>query len=257
MKESPLFRLEGKVALVTGSTSGIGKSIAEALARAGAKVWVHGLNALAGERLASEINGRFISADLSEPEQVRWLASAIEDSEPCLDVLVNNAGFEVIMPFESYSMDVFDRILQVNLRAPVELTHLLLPSLKRSKAASIINVSSIHGTIPAPHNSAYCIAKAGLEMFTATLAVELGPLSIRINNLAPGAIRTNMNAKQLDALGPGTFDKWVPMGRVGVVEEMNGPVLFLASEASSYVSGITLTADGAYSRNLLRYRPQP
>ena len=256
MELSPSFRLDGKIALVTGSTRGIGRSIAMGLAGAGARVWVHGRDHAQGEQLAKEIGGCFIGADLCEPSHVADLASAITAEESCLDVLVNNAGFETIMAFEHYRMSSFDRIMQVNLRAPVELTQLLLPLLKKSHAASIVNVTSIHATTPAAHNSAYCMAKAAMEMFTATLAVELGPLGIRINNLAPGAIRTDMNSKLLDTLGPGTFDQWVPMGRVGLADEMIGPVLFLASEASSYVTGTTLLADGGYTRNLLRYRPQ-
>jgi NAD(P)-dependent dehydrogenase (short-subunit alcohol dehydrogenase family) len=257
MKTRPLFRLDGKIALVTGSTRGIGRSIAVGLAEAGAKVWIHGRDTSSGEQLAKELGVSFVAADLSESKQVLELAEVIGREESKLDVLINNAGFETIMPFDCYRMDVFDRILQVNLRAPVQLTKALLPLLKKSPAASIVNITSIHGSTPAPNNSAYCMAKAALEMFTATLAVELGPLGIRINNLAPGAIRTDMNAELIDNLGPGTFDEWVPMGRVGLSDEMIGPALFLASEASSYVTGTTLLADGGYTRNLLRYRPQP
>jgi len=257
MDPAPTFRLDGKIALVTGGTRGIGRAVGIGLAQAGAKVWIHGRASGPGEELAKEIGGRFIAADLSQPQSVQALAARLAAEEPRLDVLVNNAGMEHIMPFERYRMDLFDRVMQVNLRAPVELTQLLLPLLKKSPAASIINITSIHGSTPAPNNSAYCMAKAAMEMATATLSVELAPLGIRINNLAPGAIRTDMNAELFDALGPGTFDEWVPMGRVGNVGEMVGPVLFLASEASSYMTGATLVADGGYTRNLLRYRPQP
>ena len=250
------FRLDGKVALVTGSTRGIGRSIACGLAQAGAKVWIHGRESAEGEQLEREIGGRFIKGDLSDASQIARIAQTIAEEESALDILVNNAGFETIMPFESYRMSVFDLIMQVNLRAPVELTKLLLPLLKRAHSASIVNVTSIHAQTPAAHNSAYCMSKAALDMFTATLAVEFGPLGIRVNNLAPGAIRTDMNSTLIDNLGPGTFDEWVPLGRVGTADEMIGPVLFLASEASSYVTGATLLADGGYSRNLLRYRPQ-
>lgn len=246
--------LEGKTALITGGTRGIGAAIARGFVAAGAKVYIHGRDREIGEISARQIGARFLKADLLDPEASAQIDSALP--EPVLDILVNNAGAEVIMPFENWRMDVFDRIWQVNVRSLVDLTRKMLPRLKSSPASSIINVTSIHGRMPAPHNIAYSMAKAAVEMFTAGLAVELGPLGIRVNNLAPGATRTDMNSAMLDRLGPHTFDQWVPLGRVGSTDEMIGPALFLASEASSYLTGSTLTVDGGYVHNLLRYRAE-
>ena len=109
--------------------------------------------------------------------------------------------------------------------------------------------------MPYPHNAAYSMTKAELAMFTKTAAVELAPDGIRVNNLAPGAVETDINREVLDEIGREKFAEWIPAGRVGQTREMVGPALFLASPASSYVTGATLYADGGYLQNLVRYRP--
>ena len=256
MNTGQLFQLQGKVALVTGSTRGIGKEIARGLAAAGARVWVHGRGAEEVRQLATEINGAFIQADLAQESDVQRLAETIGASEERLDILVNNAGFEVIMPVEQMQMDVFDTIWRVNVRAAIQLTHLLLPLLKKGTPSSIINVTSIHDSMPYAQNSAYAASKAALAMFTRTSAIELAPCGIRVNNLAPGAIATDMNQEVIAQIGEQNFREWIPLGRVGNSEEMIGPALFLASQASSYVTGTTLYVDGGYLQHLVRYRPQ-
>lgn len=257
MDGSSLFSLEGKVALVTGSTRGIGAEIARGFAEAGARVWIHGREEEAGRRLAAEIGGRFVRADLAESSEIRALVEKVGAAESRLDVLVNNAGLEVIMPLDRIDLFTLDLIWRVNARAPVELTTRLLPLLRRAGNASIINVTSIHDTMPYPHNTAYSMTKAALAMFTKTAALELAPDGIRVNNLAPGAVETDINREVLDEIGRDKFAEWIPAGRVGQTREMVGPALFLASSASSYVTGSTLYADGGYLQNLVRYRPEP
>jgi NAD(P)-dependent dehydrogenase (short-subunit alcohol dehydrogenase family) len=244
--------LDGKVALVTGSTGGIGRAVAQGFAAAGARVIVHGRKHGAGEALAAEIGGRFIAADLADEAQVASLAQAVLDSETRLDVLVNNAGVEIIMPIEQMQMDALDQIWRVNVRAPFQLTQ--LPLLKASRG-SIINITSIHDTMPYPNNSAYSASKAALAMFTKAIAVELAPHGVRANNFAPGAVETEINREVIHAIGEDKFREWIPLGRVSQTDEMIGPALFLASDASSYVTGTTLYADGGYLQNLVRYRP--
>lgn len=246
--------LAGKVALVTGSTGGIGKAIAQGFAAAGAHVIVHGRNREAGEALAAELSGRFIAADLSDETQVVSLAEAVLSAEGGLDILVNNAGLEIIMPIEQMDMTQLDMIWAVNIRAPFQLVHLLLPLLKASRG-SIINITSIHDTMPYPNNSAYSASKAALAMFTKTIAVELAPHGVRANNFAPGAVETEINRDVIHEIGEDKFREWIPLGRVAQTHEMIGPALFLASDASSYVTGATLYADGGYLQNLVRYRP--
>lgn len=247
-----MFSLAGKVALVTGSTRGIGRAIAEGFAAAGARVWLHGRDRQEGVALARQLGGRFCQADLATPEGVRTLAETLAEVEEHLDILVNNAGIEIHMLLEQMDMATFDLIWNVNTRATVELTSLLLPLLRKTGTASIINVTSIHENTPFPGNVAYTMSKAAQSIFTRTIAVELGPLGIRVNNLAPGAVETDMNRESIQRSGS-TLSRRIPLKRVGQPVDMVGPALFLASDAARYVTGTTLYADGAYTQNLLRY----
>lgn len=252
MEPGPRFSLQGKIALVTGSTRGIGQAIAAGFAANGARVWVHGRDADAGEQLAQQLGGRFGQADLAEPSAVRTLAETLHAAEERLDILVNNAGMEIRMPLEQLDMATLDRIWQVNMRAAVELTHLLLPLLKKAETASIINVTSIHEHVPFPGNVAYAMSKAALSMFTRTIAIELGPYGIRVNNLAPGAVETDLNREALYNKGIKEFQARIPLRRIGQPVDMVGSAIFLASDAAHYVTGTTLYADGGYMQNLLR-----
>lgn len=257
MTQRPIYPdLQGKVALVTGSTKGIGAEIARGLAEAGARVWIHGRNAGDGRRLATDLRGQFVQADLSQESEVQRLAESIQTSESRLDVLINNAGIEIIMPLEQIDMASFDLIWRVNVRAAVQLTTLLLPLLKQAAPSSIINITSIHDTMPYAQNAAYSMSKAALAMFAKTSAIELAPSGIRVNNLAPGAVETDINREILAKIGNEQFQQWIPLGRVARADEMIGPALFLASQASSYVTGTTLYADGGYLQHLVRYRPR-
>lgn len=248
--------LEGRIALVTGSTGGIGRAIAEGFAAQGAKVWVHGRREAAGRALAEQLGGRFVQADLAHESEVARLADALLENEQQLDILVNNAGVEIIMPVEQLDLAKLDLMWAVNVRAPIQLTHALLPLLRRAQGASIINVTSIHDTMPYPHNAAYSLSKAALAMFTKAAAVELAPLGIRVNNFAPGAVETEINREVIREVGEDKFREWIPLGRVAQADEMIGPALFLASSMSSYMTGATLYVDGAYLQNLVRYRPE-
>jgi short-subunit dehydrogenase len=250
----PTRQLEGKTALITGATRGIGAAIARGFAAEGARVFLHGRDAAAGRALEHETGWRFFGADLADSAQVEELAAAVCRECDRLDILVNNAGVELVMPFSELDLAKLDRMWQVNVRAPAQLIHLLLPALKASGSASVINVTSIHETVPYPHNAGYSLTKAALGMLTRTIAIELAPFGIRVNNFAPGAVETDINREVVEKMRV-EFAEWIPAGRVAQVEEMIGPAVFLASDASGYVTGATLVADGAYSHNLVRYRP--
>ena len=249
------FRLDGKVALVTGSGRGIGRAIAEGFAAAGARVWVNARDGAKAQKIASAIGGRAIRADLSSSPDIQELVRRVTAEEQKLDILVNNAAVEVIMPCEKTDLRKSDEIWRLNVRGAEELTLSLIPLMRRAPRASIINVTSIHDTMPYPHNLDYNMSKAALNMLTRTLAIELGPKGIRVNNLAPGPVETDLNREVIDSIGRDKFGEWVPLGRVADVTEMVGPAIFLASDASSYVNGATLYADGGYMLNLVRYRP--
>ena len=243
--------LTNKIALVTGSTRGIGQAIARAFEKAGARVWYHG-TAPAETCPSRQL---YVQSDFTRAADVQRLADTITGAEPRLDILVNNAGIEPVMPLDAMDMAKFDACFAVNVRAPLQLTTALLPLLKRSGRASVVNVTSIHDSVPYPHNAAYSMSKAALAMFTKTASIELAPHGIRVNNLAPGAIETDLNREVIEQIGRDKFAKWIPAGRVGTVDEIVGPALFLASDAASYVTGATLYADGAYRHHLVRYRP--
>jgi len=249
-----LFKLDGKVALVTGAGRGIGKALAEGFAAAGAKVWVNARDEAKGTAVAKAIGGRFVRADLSSSADIQAMARQVAAEEKKLDILVNNAAVEFIMPFEKTDFAKSEATWRVNVRAAQELTHALLPLLLKSGKGSIINISSIHDSMPYPHNLDYNMSKAALNMFSRSLALELGPKGIRVNNLSPGAVETDINKDVIDQIGRDKFGEWIPLGRVSTVQEMVGPAIFLASDASSYVNGATLYADGGYMLNLVRYR---
>lgn len=253
MNVQDLFSLKNRVALVTGSATGIGREIARGFTAAGAKVYLTDINDLEGQKVAEELGTTYLRADLNRDEDIQQLATAIQARERVLDVLVNNAGTHSVIKLESLNLADFDLNWRVNARAAVYLSHLLLPLLRQSSAASIINVSSIHDRVPHSESLGYNMSKAALVMFTKAIALELGPEGIRVNAISPGAVETNIN-ETLDNIGRENFQRWIPIGRIADVQEMVGPALFLASEASSYVTGEVLYADGAYSQNLLRYR---
>jgi NAD(P)-dependent dehydrogenase (short-subunit alcohol dehydrogenase family) len=240
--------LSNMVALVTGSSRGIGRAIAEAFEKAGARVWYHATSPLPQRKY-------HVAADFADTAAVARMTETILATEKRLDILVNNAGFEPVMPLEKLELSKYDACFAVNVRAPLQLTTALLPLLKKSGRASIINITSIHDATPYPHNAVYSMSKAALAMFTKTAAIELAPFGIRVNNLAPGAIETDINREIIDQIGRDKFAEWIPAGRVGTVDEVAGPALFLASDAASYVTGATLYADGGYRHNLVRYRP--
>lgn len=245
-----LFSLEGKTALVTGSTRGIGLAIATGFIEAGAKVYLHGRNLEQVRQIAASLGAQALALDLSDPSQL----AALEFPERQLDILVNNAGLEIGTTLEHLDLNDFDRVQQVNLRAVIDLTQRLLPQLKASSSASVINVTSIHDLVPYHGNIAYCASKAALAMASKVMAIELAQYGIRVNNFAPGAVETDINREVIEKIGHDQFAEWIPLGRVAQTSEMIGPAIFLASNASSYVTGTTLYADGGYKEHLVRYR---
>jgi gluconate 5-dehydrogenase len=167
--------LRYKVAVVTGSSRGIGRAIAEAFAAAGARVWFHGTSD-EGRAVADAVGQPYVRADFTKPDQVQTMAETIFAQEKRLDILVNNAGIEPIMPLDAIDFSKYEACFNVNVRAAVQLTSALLPLLKVSGAArfsgpgnggaSVINITSIHDSVPYPHNAVYSMTKAALNMFT-------------------------------------------------------------------------------------------
>lgn len=248
-----LQRLAGRRALVTGASGGIGEAIAEAFVREGAQVIVHGRHAERTRAVAERLGATFVVADLADssgPDRVAEVAA-----ERPLDILVNNAAFEVGRRIEDLTTDVYQEMLQVDLIAPLQLMRLCLPAMRNSSYPSVINVTSIHESVPVAGNGGYASAKAALAMITRIASIEWGQYGIRVNNLAPGAVRTAMNSRLLDEIGENVFSGWIPERRVAVPAEIGTVAVFLACSESSYMTGSTVVVDGGYSNNLVRYPP--
>lgn len=265
------MRLDGKVALVTGSSQGIGKSIAIRLAAAGAKVvinyrshpegaeaTVEEVNALGGQcHLAEgycdedEERGYSVGADLSVLEDIDRLVSESIDHFGQIDILVNNAGIEKHAPFWEVSEKAFDAVINVNLKGVFFATQAVVKHLMETKRpGKIINISSVHEDLPFPNFAAYCASKGGLKMLTRNLAVELAPHGITINNVAPGAIETPINTKLLnDPEKLSALLSNIPLGRLGQPNDVASLVEFLASDDASYITGSTFFVDGGLTWN--------
>lgn len=247
------FSVHNKVIVITGSTRGIGRALAEAFAEEGAIVWIHGRDIKTCENIARPIGAHFVGADLTQPESVDHMCSTILAKTPQIHCLINNAAMEVPVGVEEISYEGLRDSFQVNVFAPTMIVRGLLSGLRQASPSSIINMTSIHQTIPYGRNSVYGMTKSALGMYSRTAALELARFGIRVNNLAPGAIETDINKEIIDQIGKKAFADWIPNGRVGTTEEIVGATLYLATQASSYVTGTTLYVDGGYSQNLVRY----
>jgi glucose 1-dehydrogenase len=249
--------LSQKVALITGSDSGIGRAIALQFASEGASVvvnYAHNQPKAEEVRQLIETQGGkvlVLQADLSQYQQVLGLVQQTVEQLGHLDILVNNAGMEIHSPFLEVSEDQFDRVLNTDLKGAFFCAQAAAQAMVKQKIAGrIINISSVHEDLPMPQNVPYCCAKGGLRMLTRTICLELAPHNITVNNIAPGAVDTPIDAdvkadpKRLQAL----LDE-IPLHRMGQPEEIARLALYLASDASSYVTGSTFTIDGGLTRN--------
>jgi glucose 1-dehydrogenase len=251
------MKLDDKVALVTGSSQGIGQAIAIRLAQEGADIVINYRSHPEGaeETLAKVkaaggkchlIDGFTVQADTGMVTDVqRMIADSVAHFGK-LDILVNNAGIEKNADFWNVTEADYDAVLNVNLKGVFFAIQTFVQHLLETKRpGKIINISSVHEELPFPHFAAYCASKGGLKMLTRNLAVELAPHNITINNVAPGAIETPINSKLLnDPEKLGALLKNIPLGRLGQPGDVSGMVAFLASADADYVTGSTFFVDG-------------
>lgn len=243
---------DGRVAIVTGAATGIGRAIAARLAADGAHVAINYRGSQdAAEALDEELpHSITVRADVSDPEQVRELVARVERELGPPAILVNNAGLEHQQPLLELELDNWHTTLGVNLTGAFMCLQACARVMARNGGGSIVNVSSIHEDTPFPGFSAYCAAKGGLRMLMRNAAVELAEHGIRVNNVAPGAIATPINAATLDDPEKvRRLKRLIPLGRVGQPEEVAEVVAFLASDRSRYVTGSTYYVDGGMVRH--------
>ena len=245
-----LFSLKGRSALITGGSRGIGRMIAEGFLRAGARVYISARKADACVATADELSviGPCVSlpADVSTQGGVQQLVAAYQQHEKSLDILVNNAGAALGAPYEEFPESGWDKVVDLNLKAPFFLTQALTPLLKKAATdhlAKVLHIASIDGVSVNPQETySYAASKAGLIHLTRRMALKLAPERIAVSAIAPGAFASTMNKDARDH-GDEVAQR-IPLGRIGTPEDMAGAAIFLASRAGDYVVGSTLIVDG-------------
>jgi NAD(P)-dependent dehydrogenase (short-subunit alcohol dehydrogenase family) len=254
--------LEGKVALVTGGSKGIGRGIALAFAEAGADVAIAARGPEALEKAAAEIEGTgrkalAVPTDMADPEQVQALVKRTTSELGTLDILVNNAGAApFVSTVDSIRLEGFEKYFRINFMSAVYATQAAASVLlAKGEGASVINVASVAGFIASPGLTYYAGAKAALISFTRTVAQEWASAGVRVNAIAPGWVETEMNERaREDPAWAESIRGLVPMGRWGTPEDVSGVALFLASDAASYITGSVIVVDGG--QTLASLRPQ-
>lgn len=256
MDFNKLFSLEGKVALVTGAAYGIGFAIAEAYAKAGAKIAFncrsqHHMDQALADYKAKGIDAKGYICDVTDEEQVKNMVADIEKELGVIDILVNNAGIIKRIPMTEMSVDDFKQVIDIDLTAPFIVSKAVIPGMIKKGHGKIINICSMMSELGRETVSAYAAAKGGLKMLTRNICSEYGEYNIQCNGLGPGYIATPQTAPLRERQADGSrhpFDSFIcaktPAGRWLDPEELEGPAVFLASDASNAVNGHILYVDG-------------
>ena len=256
MDFSKLFSLEGKVALVTGAAYGIGFAIAEAYAKAGAKIAFncrsqHHMDQALADYKAKGIDAKGYICDVTDEEQVKKMVADIEKELGVIDILVNNAGIIKRIPMTEMSVEDFRQVIDIDLNAPFIVSKAVIPGMKAKGHGKIINICSMMSELGRETVSAYAAAKGGLKMLTRNICSEFGGDNIQCNGIGPGYIATPQTAPLRERQADGSrhpFDSFIvaktPAARWGTPEDLMGPVVFLASDASNFVNGHILYVDG-------------
>jgi NAD(P)-dependent dehydrogenase (short-subunit alcohol dehydrogenase family) len=247
------FRLDGRIALVTGGARGLGRTMATALAEAGANIALAGRSKDTCQQAADEIGratGRTVrgfAADVTRVADIEQLATDVERELGPVDILVNNAGINIRGPIQQLTESDWDTVIDTNLKGPFLCARVFGPRMVTRGWGRVINLGSVLGVIALPGRAPYAASKAGIINLTRVLALEWAGTGVTANAICPGAFGTEMNRSLLD--DPVKYKEFVaqiPMGRWGEVEELAGAVVFLASDASSYMTATPLFIDGGW-----------
>jgi NAD(P)-dependent dehydrogenase (short-subunit alcohol dehydrogenase family) len=245
-----VFSIAGKSVLITGGAKGIGRACAEALAAAGGRIIIADMDEKAGTGTARELGGDFFPLDVTDRAAVEALANTIAARQGAVDILVNNAGIVRNGPSESVSVADWQRVIDVNLNGVFHWAQAFGRDMVQAGRGSIVSISSICGSVtvyPQPQ-AAYNASKAAVNLLTKSLAVEWAQKGVRVNAVAPGYTATELTLAGRSK--PEWFETWMrmtPMGRLGEPSEVANAVLFLASDAASYITGTVLYVDGGYT----------
>ncbi|WP_423798021.1 SDR family NAD(P)-dependent oxidoreductase [Neobacillus sp. SAB-20_R2A] len=249
-----LFDLTGKVSIVTGASKGIGKAIAVGLAEAGSHVVLCSRTKVELDEVAKEIEQKGVEAlvipcDVSNPEDIQNVVDEAVKRFHKIDILINNAGITVKRPAEEYDLNDWNKVIGVNLTGVFLFAQAVGRQMIKQKKGTIINVSSVGGETALTGSLAYCASKGGVNMLTKVLAVEWAPHGIRVNGIAPAYIETPLVKAIKDQRSEFAqkIEARTPLNRLGMPDELIGSAIFLASDASSYITGETLKADGGWT----------
>ena len=257
-------QLAGKSAVVTGSTSGIGKGVAECFAREGANVMLNGFgdaSAIEAQRAGLEalgVKAAYHPADMTKPAEIADLVVRANEIFGAVDILVNNAGIQHVAPVDEFPLDKWDAIIAIDLSAAFHATRAALPGMKRRKWGRIINIASIHGLIASPYKSAYTAAKHGLVGLTKVVALEVAQMGITVNAICPAYAQTAMVEKQIadqsriTGIAPENVVRDVilvdqPTKKLIKVDHLAALVLYLTSDAGESITGAALSIDGGWT----------
>ena len=257
--------LQGKTAIVTGSTSGIGLGIAEALARAGANVVLNGFGeAMQIEKTRAELTHRtnarivYSPADMGKPRAIEHMVRQTVDTFGGVDVMVNNAGIQHVAPIDEFPEDKWDAIVAINLSSAFHATKLVLPQMRRRRWGRVINVASAHALVASPYKAAYVAAKHGIVGLTKVTALETAEEGITCNAICPGYVYTPLVEAQIDSQAKAhgiSRDQVIrdvllaqqPNKRFATVEELGALTVFLSTEAAASITGVALPVDGGWT----------
>lgn len=261
--ESKSRCLEGKRILITGADQGIGAALAVHFSRLGATLCLNRFHStessdgLLAQLKQSGLAPLSIHADVRVPSQIDALFQEVAEKLGGLDALVNNAGVDSTCAALDLPVEEWDRILNTNLRGAFFCAQGAARIMKEQQSGGVIlNISSIHDSVPRLGTAHYCASKAGMTMLTRALAREWAEYKVRVVGIAPGAIETDINKAEIAKVGRSRFEGWIPLGRLGNTDDICDAAAFLISEQASYVSGATLVVDGAYSLNGIHYDPR-